>query len=124
MAQDFNVIDFLNPLTLPGRAVKGAGIVAGGITDTAARGVAVATEPLASAAGDVAGFMSVAVREAGETIRDTSRKVLIGEIIVVGGIVATAAIAAWYFSRSPEARSNTWSALGTGTKLLLTKGRG
>lgn len=129
MGDALEPIDFLNPLT-PFRLGSRGATVAGRVVsdaaksgvDTAARGVATATQPLATAAGDVAGFLSVVAHEAGETARDTTKKLLIGEMVLVGGVVAIALTAAWYYSRSPEARAATGRTVLAGTKLLLTKG--
>lgn len=133
MANDLTLADFLNPFTplrlaaggakaVGTAVVGGAGSVVRGTVDTGARGIATATQPMADAASDVASFLSASVKEVGETIRDTNKKILIGEVVLVGGVVALAGIAAWYLSKSPEARARVWDVGSTGAKFLLTKG--
>ena len=121
----------LNPLTPLYMAADGVRVVGrvvtsvpGAVVDTTARGIATATEPMAGAVSDMAGFLSLGVKEGAATFRDTNKKILIGEVVLVGGVVALAAIAAWYLSKSPEARAATKNAVLTGGKFLLTKGRG
>lgn len=130
MGEALTPATFLNPLfpiVLGSRAARVVGRsavdLAKGAVDTTAEGVATATRPMATAATDVASFLSVSVKEIGETVRDTSKKILIGQTVLVGGAVVIAVAAAWYFSRSPETRAATKTAALTGARYLLTKGR-
>lgn len=133
-----NLATLLNPLTPLYLAADGVRVVGravarvpGAVVDTAGRGVAIATEPMAragvagaEAASDMANFLSLGVQEAGKTVRDTTKKVAIMQAVSVAGVVGLAAVAAWYLSKSPEAREKVWTAGKTGARFLLTKGAG
>lgn len=60
--------------------------------------------------------------KAGDDINKLATKALIGEAILIGGVVTVAGIVAWYLSKSPEAREKVWTAGKTGARFLITKG--
>lgn len=124
---DLSPIDFLNPLTPIRMAAEGAGHA----MDLAGVAAAAAREGAAAGLPGMSFLNPLDFRfpelpdlgKAGDDINKLATKALIGEAILIGGIVAIAGIAAWYLSKSPEARESTKAALAGG-KFLLTKGRG
>ena len=78
------------------------------------------TYPKVPDIGDVGGV----VGKAGDDLNKLANKAIVAEVVLVGGVVAVAAIAAWYLSKSEEGRAATKNAVLTGGKFLLTKGRG
>ena len=135
MSDEFRPIDFLNPLTplrLGGagaRAVqeKGAEIAAAGAegfrqgVDQEVENIRTGLLPFLPRIPGLPGLPSLpdltgGLKEAGDDINKLANKALLGELVLVGGIVAIAGIAAWYLSRSPEAREATKTTVIKGGK--------
>ena len=110
-------ITFLNPIETARAAGRGVGVISRSAVETAAKGIAISTAPMAEGIARGVEAAEGISENVARTIQDTSKKILIGQTVFVVGAVALAAVAAWFFSRSPGARS----AVATGAKLLAVK---
>ena len=109
----YSPLTFLNPIEAGKAAGRALPAISRGAIDAAAEGIATATAPVAGGLARVAEAGEGVSENIGKTIRDTTTKVILYETVVVVGVLGVLGIAAWFFSRSPEARA--------GAKLLAVK---